>query len=80
MDAKAFLAKYGIEEATRVSVAAGTNYQYFSQIAHGHRRPSVELAEKLVKASGDRLSFEALMRAKRAKPKSATRFDHPEAA
>ena len=80
MDAKAFLAQYGIAEATRVSVAAGTNYQYFSQIAHGHRRPSVELAEKLVKASGDRLSFEALMRAKKAKPKAAAHENHPEAA
>jgi hypothetical protein len=62
MDAKAFLDTHGREEATRIARDAGTNYAYFSQIAYGHRRPSVDLAERLVKASGSRMSFEALLR------------------
>lgn len=80
MDAKAFLEKFGTEEATRVAVAAGTNYQYFSQIAYGHRRPSVPLADRLVAASGGRLSFEGLMRAKESKPRAGARAGHSEAA
>jgi hypothetical protein len=62
MDAKTFLAEHGRLEAARVAQAAGTNYAYFSQIAYGHRRPSVDLAERLVKASGSRMSFEELLR------------------
>ena len=80
MDAKTFLAKFGTEEATRVALAAGTNYQYFSQIAYGHRRPSVGLADRLVTASGGRLSFELLMRAKRHKHDASDAEDHPKAA
>ncbi|WP_011298532.1 transcriptional regulator [Cupriavidus necator] len=80
MDAKTFIEKFGTDEATRVAVAAGTNYSYFSQIAHGHRRPSVQLADRLVEASGSRLSFEALMRSKRDKPKAGTTAGHSKAA
>lgn len=81
MDAKAFLEKFGIEEATRVATEAGTNYRYFSQIAHGHRRPSVRLADRLVEASTGRLIFEALMRAKVDKPKASSPDEsHPSAA
>ena len=53
MDALAFLEKHGKEVATEVAEAAGTNWQYFSQIAYGHRRPSVDLAHKLVNASAE---------------------------
>lgn len=66
-----FLERYGKEETERISEGAGTNYAYFSQIAYGHRRPSVELAEKLVEQSGNRLSFEKLLRAKRVKGEDA---------
>lgn len=51
MDAHAFLEKHGRRTAEKVAKAAGTNYAYFNQIAYGHRRPSPELARKLVKAS-----------------------------
>ena len=61
MDAKTFIATFGVAEATRVAVAAKTNYAYFSQIAYGHRRPSVNLANRLVKESGDRLDFVMLL-------------------
>lgn len=53
MDAYSFLEKHGKDKATKVAEAAGTNYAYFSQIAHGHRRPSVDLASVLVEKSGE---------------------------
>ncbi|EYS89482.1 hypothetical protein CF68_33170 [Cupriavidus sp. SK-4] len=64
MDAKTFLKQFGAEEAARVSEAAGTNYAYFSQIAHGHRRPSVRLTERLVVASEGKLDFVSLLQSK----------------
>ena len=51
MDAFQFLEKHGKEVAEQVAIKAGSNYAYFSQIAYGHRRPSVDLAHKLVAAS-----------------------------
>lgn len=66
MNAKEFLDKYGKDEAERVAEAAGTKYSYFIQLAYGHRRPSICLAERLVEASDDRLDLLALMRNKRA--------------
>lgn len=65
MDAKTFLDEFGVDEARVICDKAGTNYAYFSQIAHGHRRPSVELAEKLVEASKERLDFVSLMQSKK---------------
>lgn len=69
MDARAFLEKHGKETAERIAKRAGTNYPYFSQIAYGHRRPSVDLARELVKSTevefprspDSRLDFEALL-------------------
>jgi hypothetical protein len=68
MDALSFLEKHGKEVAERVATAAGTNYAYFSQIAYGHRRPSVDLAQKLVASStlefaeaADQLDFQSLL-------------------
>lgn len=65
MDALQFLRHEGSAEATRVAERAGTNFAYFRQIAHGHRRPSVDLAQRLVEASDHRLEFTALLLAKR---------------
>ncbi|GAB5451803.1 MAG: hypothetical protein Hals2KO_21310 [Halioglobus sp.] len=65
MDAQTFKQEYGIEESEAVAVAAGTNYAYFHQIATGHRRPSIELAEALVAASGGRLDLVALLKSKK---------------
>jgi hypothetical protein len=53
MHPRKFLEKHGKPVAERVAKAAGTNYAYFSQIAYGHRRPSPDLALRLVKASGE---------------------------
>lgn len=51
MDALAFLEKHGREVTKNVCQKAGTSIEYFSQLAHGHRRPSIDLAKELVKAS-----------------------------
>lgn len=71
MEPLAFIEKHGKDVATKVAEAAGTNWPYLSQIGHGHRRPSVELAEKLVEASeqlipnaDERLDFVSLMKSK----------------
>lgn len=51
MDALDFLNRHGRAVAEQVAKDAGTNFAYFSQIAYGHRRPSVDLAKRLVLAS-----------------------------
>lgn len=61
MDAQTFKTEFGIDECEAVAAAAGTNYAYFHQIATGVRRPSVELAEKLVTASDGRLDLVGLL-------------------
>lgn len=69
MDAKSFIDKHGTARAKKVAEAAGTNYAYFSQIAYGHRRPSVDLAEALVSESGGELDLIALLKKPRASKK-----------
>ena len=64
MDAKDFLARYGRAEAQIVADRAGTNYRYFYQLATGKRRASVELAERLVVASGGRMDQMAILNAR----------------
>lgn len=69
MDAKSFLDKHGKAIAEQVAILAGSNYAYFSHIAYGHRRPSVDKAEKFVAACeaviedpAERLDFDSLVR------------------
>lgn len=64
MDAREFLKAYGSSEAEIVAVRAGTNLNYFRQLACGARRPSVELALRLVEASDHRLDFNKLLLAR----------------
>lgn len=64
MDALEFIEAVDEAEAARVAEAAGTKLVYLKQIANGHRRPSVVLAEKLVTASDGRMDFVRLLRAK----------------
>jgi len=61
MDALAYLNKHGWERMERVAKAAGTNRAYMSQIAHGHRRPSYDLAVRLAEASDGEMDVHALM-------------------
>lgn len=65
LSAQEFIDTFGAEEAERVAKAAGTNLPYFRQIAGGFRRPSVELADKLVQASGQRMGFVKLLKNRR---------------
>lgn len=65
MDALAFLKAYGTREAEAVVAAAGTNMNYFRQLCCGSRRPSVDLAQKLVHASQGRMGFTDLLLSKR---------------
>jgi transcriptional regulator with XRE-family HTH domain len=61
MDAKKFLETEGRDRAKEVAEAAGTNIEYFSQIAHGHRKPSPKLAKRLADASGGEMTIPELM-------------------
>lgn len=61
MDARAYLDAVGEDAAEAACIAAGTKLVYLKQIAAGVRRPSPELAEKLVEASGGRLDFKTLL-------------------
>lgn len=65
MDAHEYIQTHGWPKAEAVAVAAGTNRAYFSQIAHGHRNASLDLAERLVEESGGELDLLKLMTAKR---------------
>lgn len=51
MDAMQYWKLMGPIETNRVCKLAGTTLDYFRHIAHGRRRPSVELAFELVLAS-----------------------------
>ncbi len=82
MDALAFLEKHGKPVCIAVAELAGTKWEYFSQIAYGHRRPSVDLAHRLVAASTElvedqdaRLDLLSLLR-----PRSAAASNEPSAA
>jgi hypothetical protein len=67
MDAKTFFDTYGRDECKAVATAAGTNYAYFYQLVTGYReRCSVDLAQRLVKASDSRLDLLALLGANEA--------------
>lgn len=61
MDAMTFWKKAGIQETRQVCELAGTTYEHFKHIAHKRRRPSVELANKLIKASNSQMSFKELL-------------------
>jgi len=50
MDAKTFFDTNERDLIREVVLKAGTTMEYFSQIAHGHRRASVDLAHRLVAA------------------------------
>ena len=61
LSAMEFWKEAGINITRKVCEDAGTSYEHFKHIAHKRRRPSVELANKLIKASNGRMSFEKLL-------------------
>lgn len=77
MNAKDFLQQYGVEEADRVAAKAGTNHAYFLQLVAQTRRPSAELARRLVEASGGRLDFVCLLQTTKKPPKRRANMSIP---
>lgn len=71
MNAKQFKDLYGQERAEEVAQKAGTSLAYFLQLAYGHRRPSIELAKRLVEASDNDLDFVSLLDVQVKKKKGA---------
>ena len=71
--AQAFIDTYGREEAARVCEVAGTNLDYFLQIAQGKRFPGRKLAERLQAASNGRLNKVALVFGEQPKNRHRTR-------
>lgn len=51
MNAKEYEHMAGIEKAEQVVRMAGTKWSYWRHFCTGHKRPGVDLARKLVKAS-----------------------------
>lgn len=66
MDAKTFLDTHGEDRSRQVAEGAGTKLGYFKQIAYGHRRPSPDLAERLVTSSEGELDFVSLLKSRKA--------------
>lgn len=58
---KEFWEKYGRVESEKLALEAGTTYPHFKHLAHGRRNPSKKLAERLVNASGKKLSLARLL-------------------
>ena len=51
MNLKTYIETYGTDKAKAVAVAAGTNYAYLSQLAHGHRKAGALLAQRINKST-----------------------------
>ena len=56
-----FWKKFGYKKVNELCLAAGTTYDYWKLIAYGHKRPSVDLAYRLVDKSEGILEFKALL-------------------
>lgn len=61
MNARDFFDQHSHHEVRRVAILAGSSYDYLYQVAHGYRRPSPELAERLEKASDGRMDRVSLL-------------------
>ena len=58
MNIKQFIAAFGRGDLAVIAGKTGTTLGYLSeQVANGHRKPSPELAKKLVEASSGRLTL-----------------------
>jgi transcriptional regulator with XRE-family HTH domain len=65
MNIKQYEKTYGRKGIETLAEKSGTTFAYVMQIYNGIRRPSVELAERLVKASGNELDFVSLLTQKK---------------
>lgn len=53
MNLKTYIETYGTDAARKVAKAAGTNYAYLSQVAHGHRKAGALLTQKISQSTGN---------------------------
>lgn len=56
MTPKEFYEAMGAENVERIAKKAGTTLSYYREIMYGRRRPSLEMAEAIAKASDGHLS------------------------
>jgi hypothetical protein len=61
MDAMTWWAEYGTDHCKKIVEAADTSWAYFVHVAHKRKRFGPDLARKMVRLSGDKLSFDKLM-------------------
>lgn len=61
MNAMEYWKKYGRERVIELCEKSGTSYLYWQHIANGRKRPSVDLAYRLVENSDGELSFIELL-------------------
>lgn len=61
MDLNEYWKKHGKEKSVEMCNAVGTSYDYFKHICNKRKRPSVELARKMVEFSAGELSLDKLL-------------------
>jgi hypothetical protein len=52
--------KYGIEHCREMCAYVGTSYEYFKHMCHKRKRPSIDMAWKMVDFSKGELALEEL--------------------
>ena len=62
MNVKDYCDLYGKEKAWKVAEKAGSNWRYMEQLRRQVRRPSPDLAARLVAASDHELDFVSLLK------------------
>lgn len=64
MDAMEYWRKHKRKKCQALCEQVGTTYPYWKQIAHGLRRPSIELARAFVEASQGEMTLDCLLKPK----------------
>lgn len=54
-------AAHGMDAAQKLCEECGTSYAYFKHIAHGRRRPSIDLARAMERHSHGQMTVETLI-------------------
>lgn len=67
MNVEQYYRKYGMKALDELGAKAGTTRKHLYAMVEGRRRPSVELAERLVEASNFELNFVSILRSKKRK-------------
>jgi hypothetical protein len=61
VSAMTYWQRHGIKHCEQLAIACGTSYDYWKQIANLRKRPSIELARRLVALSQGEMSLELLL-------------------